>query len=121
MRWLDGITDSIDISLSPSLGQEDPLEEGMATYSGIVAQRIPKDRGAWQATIHRVAELDTTDRTWHACPLLATFNYARISAFPLGWPWEAQSSPRVARESWGSLTAPYPLDRCRRCSRSNCM
>ena len=24
-----------------------------------------------------------------------------ISAFPLGWPWEAQSSPRVARESWG--------------------
>ena len=20
---------------------------------------------------------------------------------PLGWPWEAQSSPRVARESWG--------------------
>ena len=24
-----------------------------------------------------------------------------ISAFPLGWPWEAQSAPRVARESWG--------------------
>ena len=24
-----------------------------------------------------------------------------ISGFPLGWPWEAQSSPRVARESWG--------------------
>ena len=24
-----------------------------------------------------------------------------ISAFPLGWPWEAQSSPRFARESWG--------------------
>ena len=24
-----------------------------------------------------------------------------ISAFPLGWPWEALSSPRVARESWG--------------------
>ena len=24
-----------------------------------------------------------------------------ISAFPLRWPWEAQSSPRVARESWG--------------------
>ena len=22
-------------------------------------------------------------------------------AFPLGWPWEAKSSPRVARESWG--------------------
>ena len=24
-----------------------------------------------------------------------------ISAFPWGWPWEAQSSPRVVRESWG--------------------
>ena len=24
-----------------------------------------------------------------------------ISGFLLGWPWEAQSSPRVARESWG--------------------
>ena len=24
-----------------------------------------------------------------------------ISAFPLGWPWEAQTSPRVARERWG--------------------
>ena len=24
-----------------------------------------------------------------------------ISAFPLGWPWEAQSSIRLARESWG--------------------
>ena len=52
----------------------------MATYSGILAQRIPKDRGAWQATIHRVAELDTTDRTWHACPILATFNYECVHA-----------------------------------------
>ena len=24
-----------------------------------------------------------------------------FSLIPLGWPWEAQSSPRVARESWG--------------------
>ena len=30
-----------------SLGQEDPLEEGMATYSSILAQRIPMDGGAW--------------------------------------------------------------------------
>ena len=26
------------------------------------------------------------------------FPIPRISAFPLGWPWEAQSSPRVARD-----------------------
>ena len=34
---------------------EDPLEEGIATHSSILAWRIPMDRGAWQAT-----ELDTT-------------------------------------------------------------
>ena len=33
-----------------SLGWEDPLEEGMATHSSILAWRIPVDRGTWQAT-----------------------------------------------------------------------
>ena len=33
----------------PSLGWEDPLEEGMATHSSIFTWRIPMDRGAWQA------------------------------------------------------------------------
>ena len=32
-----------------SLGREDPLEEGMATHSSILAWRIPIDKGAWQA------------------------------------------------------------------------
>ena len=32
------------------LGWEDPLEEGMATHSSILAWRISMDRGAWQAT-----------------------------------------------------------------------
>ena len=31
-----------------SLDWEDPLEEGMATHSSILAWRIPMDRGAWQ-------------------------------------------------------------------------
>ena len=30
-----------------SLGWEDPLEEGMATNSSILAWRIPMDRGDW--------------------------------------------------------------------------
>ena len=34
-----------------SLGWEDPLEEGMATHSSIVAWRIPVDRGVWQAVL----------------------------------------------------------------------
>ena len=37
------------------LGQEDPLEESMATHSSILAWRIPWT-GPWQVTIHRVAK-----------------------------------------------------------------
>ena len=42
-----------------SLGWEDPLEKGIATHSNILAQRIPMDRGAWQATVHGVAKSRT--------------------------------------------------------------
>ena len=39
-----------------SLGWEDPLEEGMATHSSILAWIIPMDRGAWWATVHGVTK-----------------------------------------------------------------
>ena len=39
-----------------SLSREDPLEEGMATHSSILAWRIPVDRGAWWATVHGVVK-----------------------------------------------------------------
>ena len=35
----------------PSLGGEEPLEEGMAAHSSILAWRIPLDRGVWPATV----------------------------------------------------------------------
>ena len=34
-------------TLVRSLGWEDPLEEGMATHSSMLAWRSPTDRGAW--------------------------------------------------------------------------
>ena len=42
-----------------SLGWEDPLEEGTATHSSILARRIPMDREAWQAAVHRVTKSRT--------------------------------------------------------------
>ena len=41
------------------LGWEDPLEEGTATHSSILAWENSMDRGAWQATVHGVAKSQT--------------------------------------------------------------
>ena len=42
-----------------SLGQEDPLEKELATHSSILAWKNSKDRGGWQATVHRIAKSRT--------------------------------------------------------------
>ena len=42
-----------------SLDWEDALEEGMTTHSSILTWRIPMDRGAWWAAVHRVAKSRT--------------------------------------------------------------
>ena len=42
-----------------SLGQEDPLEKGKETHSGIVAWRIPWTEEPGQATVHGVPKSQT--------------------------------------------------------------
>ena len=41
------------------LGWEDALEEDMATHASMLDWRIPRDRGAWWATVHRVTKSQT--------------------------------------------------------------
>ena len=42
-----------------SLGQEDPLEEELATHSSVLARKNPMDRGAWQAAVPGVTKSGT--------------------------------------------------------------
>ena len=46
--------DAGDVGLIPGLGRT--LEEGMKTHSTILAWRIPMDKGAWHAIVHRVTK-----------------------------------------------------------------
>ena len=48
------------------LGLEDSLEEGMATYSSILAWRTPWTEEPEGFIVHGVAESDTTEVTEHA-------------------------------------------------------
>ena len=52
-----------------SLGWEDPLEKEMATHPSMLAWRIPMDRGAWWAMVHKVAKSWTplSDLTFFYC------------------------------------------------------
>ena len=47
-----------------SLGWEDPLEEGMATHSSLLAWRSPMVREAWWAIAHRVAKIKLSINTY---------------------------------------------------------
>ena len=46
-----------------SLGWEDPLENGNPLQYSCLEN--PMDRGAWQATVHGIDELDLTEQLTH--------------------------------------------------------
>ena len=50
-----------------SLNQEDPLEEGMATHSNILAWRIHRQRSLAGYCPYHCKELDTSEATEHIC------------------------------------------------------
>ena len=52
-----------------SPGEEDPLEEEMATYSSILAWKIPWTE---DPDLHRVTELDITEHMAHTKTLMDT-------------------------------------------------
>ena len=101
-----------------SLGQEDPLEEEMANPLHYSCLENPMDRGAWQATVHGVAELDMTDWVYTHAHTTNTLDWVALTTdicFSQFWRLEVQGLDASQFDSWwgpSSLPADSAFSLC---------
>ena len=98
-----------------SLGWEDRLEKEMATHSSTLAWRIPTDRGAWRAMVHRIAKNRTRLSNW--------MQHSAFPEPPASTPFPSNSPPAFLSTPSGNSRAggaspprythpPFPLNPC---------
>ena len=89
----------------PSLGQEDPLEEGMATHSSILAWRIPwtEEPGGLQSMgSHRVGHDWMTFTSLHLIALVSSSVQSLSHVWLFGTPWMAACQASLSITNSGS-------------------
>ena len=107
-------------TLVRSLSWEDPLEEGLAMHSSILAWRMSMDIGAWWGTDDGIAESDTEQLTKHSV-WASRYNEGVEGPQRGGWGFRAGGSQPNALEKglglgWGwegsVTTFPAPSSVC---------
>ena len=91
---------SLGLKIQPFSGLN--LVEGMATHSSILAWRAPMDRGAWRATVYRVAKSRTRLSDQAKCKLSSALSVYLLSPIKsTGSPFPGSSVPSLGSQVLG--------------------